>query len=88
MPSQHDELRVSTLELFFDLVFGESVVAIGIALTRADVTFQVYGAAILGLVFAAGLWFLRFVTDPARAEGALGGAPVAARVRLALAGYF
>ena len=69
------------------IVFGESIVAIGIALAEPEPTPAVYGAAILGLAFVAGLWWCHFIIDPARSEEALVAAPVTARVRLALAGY-
>ena len=74
--------------LLLIVVFGESIVAIGIALTQVELTFEVYGAAVLGLALAAALWWSYFITDPARSEKALDAAPIAARVRLALAGYF
>src|SRR5690242_1176367 len=60
------------------IVFGESIVAIGIALADVEATFEVYGAAILGLVFVAGLWWCHFIIDPARSEEALVAAPLAA----------
>lgn len=70
------------------IVFGESIVAIGIALAEVDLTLEVYGAAILGLALAAALWWSHFMGDPERSEAALVAAPLASRVRLALAGYF
>src|SRR5262245_61892489 len=70
------------------IVFGESIVAIGIALAEAELTLEVYGAAILGLALAAALWWAHFISDPDRSEEALAAAPLAARVRLAIAGYF
>jgi low temperature requirement protein LtrA len=70
------------------IAFGESIVAIGIALTEAELTREIYGAAILGLALAAALWWVHFITDPDRSEKALVAAPLAARVRLAIAGYF
>jgi low temperature requirement protein LtrA len=70
------------------IVFGESIVAIGIALAEVELTLEVYGAAILGLSLAAVLWWSYFITDPARSEEALVAAPLPARVRLAIAGYF
>jgi low temperature requirement protein LtrA len=70
------------------IAFGESIVAIGIALADSDLTREVYGAAILGLALAAALWWSYFISDPARSEEALVAAPLAARVRLAIAGYF
>ena len=74
--------------LLLIVVFGESIVAIGIALAEAELTLEVYGAAVLGLALAAALWWSYFITDPDRSERALVAAPVAARVRLAIAGYF
>ena len=70
------------------IAFGESVVAIGIALAEAEPTLEIYGAAILGLALAAALWWVYFITDPVRSEDALVAAPVASRVRLAIGGYF
>jgi low temperature requirement protein LtrA len=70
------------------IVFGESIVAIGIALAEVELTLEVYGAAILGLALAAALWWSHFMGDPERSEAALVAAPLAARVQLALAGYF
>ena len=40
------------------IAFGESVVAIGIALAEADPTPEIYGAATLGLALAAALWWV------------------------------
>jgi low temperature requirement protein LtrA len=70
------------------IAFGESIVAIGIALAEVELTRAVYGAAILGLALVAALWWSYFITDPARSEAALVAAPLAARVRLAIVGYF
>jgi low temperature requirement protein LtrA len=74
--------------LLLIIVFGESIVAIGIALANTTLSAKVYGAAVLGLGLAASLWWLYFMKDPQRSEKALVAAPVATRVRLALAGYF
>lgn len=74
--------------LLLIIVFGESIVAIGIALAELEATPAVYGAAILGLAFVAALWWCHFIIDPPRSEEALVAAPVATRVRLAVAGYF
>lgn len=70
------------------IVFGESIIAIGIGLAELKLTLSVYGAAVLGLILIAGLWWSYFNSDEARSEHAMLAAPVAERVRLALHGYF
>lgn len=74
--------------LLLIVAFGESIVAIGIALSDVELTPHVYAAAVLGLVLSAALWWSHFIGDPARSEAVMVGAPVALRVRLALRGYF
>jgi low temperature requirement protein LtrA len=74
--------------LLLIVVFGESIVAIGVGLSEAELSLDMYGAAALGLALAAALWWSYFITDPDRSEQALVAAPVAARVRLAIVGYF
>ena len=74
--------------LLLIVVFGESIVAIGIGLGELALNPTIYGAAVLGLVLAAVLWWSHFVEDQDRAEEALTGAPVGDRVRMALGGFF
>jgi low temperature requirement protein LtrA len=74
--------------LLLIVAFGESIVAIGIALSRVELTLPVFGAAVLGLALAAALWWSYFIPEPDRSERVLVDAPVAARVRVALAGFF
>jgi len=74
--------------LLLIIAFGESIVAMGIALREAEPTLQVFGAAVLGLALAAALWWSYFSGDPERSERALRDSTIAARVRLAIGGYF
>jgi low temperature requirement protein LtrA len=71
------------------VVFGESVVDIGIGAEGHRVTLSLALSAVLGLALAAALWWAYFgVGDDERAEGAMLAADPAARPALALAAYF
>jgi low temperature requirement protein LtrA len=71
------------------VVFGESVVDIGIGAEGHPVTLSLALSAVLGLALAAALWWAYFgVGDDERAEGAMLAADPAARPALALAAYF
>ena len=74
--------------LLLIIAFGESVVAIGIALSRVKLVPAVYVAAVLGLVLVATLWWSYFMADQELSEEILTAAPLKRRVRLALHGYF
>lgn len=74
--------------LLLIVVFGESIVAMGIGLGEVELEPAVYGAAVLGLILVAGLWWSHFTTEQHRAEEALTGAPVGDRVRMALGAFF
>jgi low temperature requirement protein LtrA len=71
------------------VVFGESVVDIGIGAEGHRVTVSLALSAVLGLALAAALWWAYFgVGDDERAERAMLAADPAARPALALAAYF
>jgi len=71
------------------VVFGESVVDIGIGAEGHAVTASLALSAVLGLALAAALWWAYFgVGDDERAEQAMLAAEPAARPALALAAYF
>jgi low temperature requirement protein LtrA len=71
------------------VVFGESVVDIGLGAEGHAVTVSLAASAVLGLALAASLWWAYFgVDDDERAEQAMLAADPAARPALALAAYF
>ena len=71
------------------VVFGESVVDIGIGAEGHAVTASLALSVVLGLALAAALWWAYFgVGDDERAEQAMLAADPAARPALALAAYF
>jgi low temperature requirement protein LtrA len=71
------------------VVFGESVVDIGIGAEGHAVTVSLALSAVLGLALAAALWWSYFgVGDDERAERAMLAADPAVRPALALAAYF
>jgi len=71
------------------IVFGESVVDIGIGAEGHDVTVSLGLSAVLGLALAAVLWWAYFgAADDERAERSMTDADPAARPALALAAYF
>jgi low temperature requirement protein LtrA len=71
------------------VVFGESVVDIGLGAQGHAVTGPLAASAVLGLALAAALWWAYFgVGDDERAEQAMLAADPAARPALALAAYF
>src|SRR5690242_8140064 len=71
------------------IVFGESVVDIGIGAEEHEVTVALALSAALGLALAAALWWAYFgAADDERAEWAMTDADPAVRPALALAAYF
>jgi low temperature requirement protein LtrA len=71
------------------IVFGESVVDIGIGAEGHDVTVSLGLSAVLGLALAAVLWWAYFgAADDERAERSMTDADPAVRPALALAAYF
>ena len=71
------------------IVFGESVVDIGIGAEGHPVTVSLVLSAVLGLALSAALWWAYFgAADDERAERSLTAADPAVRPGLALAAYF
>jgi low temperature requirement protein LtrA len=71
------------------IVFGESVVDIGIGAEGHDVTVALVLSAVLGLALTAVLWWAYFgAADDERAERSMTDADPAVRPALALAAYF
>jgi low temperature requirement protein LtrA len=71
------------------IVFGESVVDIGLGAEGHPVTVSLALSAVLGLALVAALWWAYFgVGDDERAEQAMLAADPAARPALAFSGYF
>jgi low temperature requirement protein LtrA len=70
------------------VVLGESIVAVGIGVTDLSLDMETIAVAVLGLLLAAGLWWIYFGADDERARVSLETASVGERVRMALYGYF
>lgn len=66
------------------VALGESIVAIGVGATGLELTGELIGVALLGLVLAFGLWWIYFGGDDEAAEHALDHAPADQRSRMAL----
>jgi low temperature requirement protein LtrA len=66
------------------VALGESVVAIGIGAGGLPVDAPLAGAAVLGLLLSACLWWIYFGGDEVRAERAMAAAPPERRPRLAI----
>jgi low temperature requirement protein LtrA len=66
------------------IALGESVVAVGIGAAGLPVDAGLVLVAALGLLLAAGLWWVYFGGDDTRAEQALAGAPAHRRALLAV----
>jgi low temperature requirement protein LtrA len=69
------------------VALGESIVAIGIGAAGLPVDAALAGAAVLGLLLSACLWWVYFGGDDVRAEHALVAAPPERRPRLALVAF-
>ena len=69
------------------VALGESVVAIGIGAAGYPVDVTLAALAVLGLLLSAGLWWMYFGGDDARAEHALAAAPAARRPRMAIEAF-
>ena len=70
------------------ITLGESVVAVGVAVSGQALTAGTVAAVMLGLALAATLWWTYFGGDDERAEVALTAAAPDRRAALTLAGYF
>ena len=75
--------------LLLIVALGESVVAIGIGVGHEPLTFELFGAVLLGLALAAALWWTYFAAEEERAERALASvASLNERLLLAIRAYF
>ena len=74
--------------LLLIVAFGESVIAIGVAIDPAQLDAGLLAAALLALILAAELWWVYFAHDAEHAEHLLAIASGGDRVRYALGGYF
>ncbi|MFJ6937639.1 low temperature requirement protein A [Streptomyces sp. NPDC101132] len=70
------------------IVFGESVIAIGIGVEGLPLTVGLFGGAFLALGIASALWWLYFVRDEGRAEEYLAAADGARRFKLSMLAYY
>jgi low temperature requirement protein LtrA len=70
------------------ITIGESVVAVGVAVSAEPLGAGAVGTMVLGLALTATLWWTYFGGDDERAEEALTAAEPARRGPLAIAGYF
>lgn len=74
--------------LLLIIVFGESVIAIGIGVGSLPLTPGIAGGAFLTLAVGAALWWMYFVRDEGRAEHVFAHAPPERRFKLALRAYY
>ncbi|WP_330299496.1 low temperature requirement protein A [Streptomyces sp. NBC_00503] len=74
--------------LLLIIVFGESVIAIGIGVGSLPLTFGIAGGAFLALAVGATLWWMYFVRDEGRAEHVFANTPTERRFKLALRAYY
>ncbi|MFF5449214.1 low temperature requirement protein A [Streptomyces sp. NPDC012888] len=74
--------------LLLIIVFGESVIAIGIGVGALPLTFGIAGGAFLALAVASALWWMYFVHDEGRAEEVFARTPPDRRFKLAMRAYY
>ncbi|MFF3619702.1 low temperature requirement protein A [Streptomyces sp. NPDC002467] len=74
--------------LLLIIVFGESVIAIGIGVGSVPPTLGIVTGAFLTLAVGAALWWMYFVRDEGRAEQVFAGTPPEGRFKLALRAYY
>ncbi|MFJ4777045.1 low temperature requirement protein A [Streptomyces sp. NPDC088762] len=74
--------------LLLIIVFGESVIAIGIGVGSMPLTLGIAGGAFLTLAVGAALWWMYFVRDEGRAERVFARTAPDRRFRLALRAYY
>lgn len=74
--------------LLLIVAFGESVIAIGIAIDPTQLDAGLLAAAVLTLILAAQLWWVYFAHDAEQAEHLLASASAGERIRAAHGGYF
>ncbi len=74
--------------LLLIITFGESIIAIGIALGKVELTPNAYSSAIMGLILVAAMWWMFFHSDQSNSEHRMHTVPVERKVKLALQGYY
>ncbi|MET9851679.1 low temperature requirement protein A [Streptomyces sp. NPDC006450] len=74
--------------LLLIIVFGESIIAVGIGVGSLPLTFGIVVGAFLTLAVGAALWWMYFVRDEGRAEHVFAGCSPDRRFKLALRAYY
>ncbi|MEV6728131.1 low temperature requirement protein A [Streptomyces sp. NPDC051364] len=74
--------------LLLIIVFGESVIAIGIGVGTLPLSVGIVAGALLALALASALWWMYFVRDEGRAEQVFAEAPPEKRFKLAMRAYY
>ncbi|MER6313982.1 low temperature requirement protein A [Streptomyces sp. NPDC001581] len=74
--------------LLLIIVFGESVIAIGIGVGSLPLSPGIAGGAFLALTVASAMWWMYFVRDEGRAERVFERTPPERRFKLAMVAYY
>ncbi|MFD4935388.1 low temperature requirement protein A [Streptomyces virginiae] len=74
--------------LLLIIVFGESVIAIGIGVGSLPLSLGIAGGAFLALTIASAMWWMYFVRDEGRAEEVFERTPAERRFKLAMVAYY
>ncbi|MFC9585524.1 low temperature requirement protein A [Streptomyces yangpuensis] len=74
--------------LLLIIVFGESVIAIGIGVGSLPLSAGIAGGTFLALTIASAMWWMYFVRDEGRAEEVFAQMPPDRRFKLAMAAYY
>ncbi|MER6444573.1 low temperature requirement protein A [Streptomyces venezuelae] len=74
--------------LLLIIVFGESVIAIGIGVGSLPLSPGIAGGAFLALAIASAMWWMYFVRDEGRAEEVFAQTPPERRFKLAMVAYY
>ncbi|MCX5175762.1 low temperature requirement protein A [Streptomyces virginiae] len=74
--------------LLLIIVFGESVIAIGIGVGSLPLSLGIAGGAFLALTIASAMWWMYFVRDEGRAEEVFEQTPTERRFKLAMVAYY
>ncbi len=74
--------------LLLIIVFGESVIAIGIGVGTLPLSLGIAGGAFLALTIASAMWWMYFVRDEGRAEEVFAQTPPERRFKLAMVAYY
>ncbi|MFF4261833.1 low temperature requirement protein A [Streptomyces virginiae] len=74
--------------LLLIIVFGESVIAIGIGVGSLPLSLGIAAGAFLALTIASAMWWMYFVRDEGRAEEVFERTPAERRFKLAMVAYY